>query len=411
MTVEFRPTLLLASSLLLCSSTAVAQIGPGNILVSENEMLNEYTPEGVLVDSRSIPYPTGDHPISESARDSVRDEAGDIHVFNGTFDPYLTTLRVETESWEHHTHPQWDTANNVSYGGIGVVGDYIFVTDNLGVRGIFRFDQKDFSVELFPDEDSFGFIDLTIGRDGLLYALESTEYRVRVFDPETLAELDFLYLSQDVRGIAVDSTGEIYGASWDGRIYHFDPAGTQLNSLHCGVGSLCDIDIDAFGNLVISSRFGSVVITDTSLQGQTGFSAGAHSFVAFSRGSAPGAGYCTSLPNSTGEPAVLTASGSNSVGAADLTLFASPIPDDFYIFFIGSEETQVPFGNGLLCVTNGFLRYPPAVAVHNVGMLDVFPGDGLDAGSLVYFQCWFRDQAGGGERFNTSDGYVVKLVP
>jgi len=395
-------------ALALCGPTFASQIGPGNILVSHNEVLSEYTPSGVLVSTRSIPYPTGNHPVTESARDIVLDDAGDLHVYNGTFDPYLSTLRVETDSWEHHTHPDWDTANNISYGGIAVFGSYVFVTDDQGIEGVVRFNQEDFTAVDFA-ESFLGCIDLTIGRDGLLYVLSSTERNVTVYDPESFVQIRAFLLANAVRGIAVDSMGEIYGASWDSRIYHFNSAGVQLNNVFTGIGSLMDIDIDAFGNLVAGSRFGGVLLTDTSLLQLSNIAVGGNTFVAFASGNAPGANYCSSTANSTGAAAVVTASGSNSVSEADLVLSASPVPNSTYIFFTGADEDQTPFGNGLRCVTNGLLRYPPRLAAGNTAVLSVFPDGNVTPGTVSRFQCWFRDPAAGGARFDTSDGYVVRF--
>jgi len=100
----------------------------GNILVSTNgpglqQLLQEYTPGGTLVQAVEIP-PAG---AWEDARDLVADAAGNILVYNGTFDPYLSTYAAG--AWNHQTYSGWSTVNNVSYGGIGLFGNYAFVTD------------------------------------------------------------------------------------------------------------------------------------------------------------------------------------------------------------------------------------------------------------------------------------------
>ena len=87
----------------------------------------------------------------------------------------------------------------------------------------------------------------------------------------------------DVRGIAVNEQGHIFGASWDDNIYHFDSNGTQLNSKASGTTGLTDIDLTCDGQLIIGSRFGQIIVSDETLTSVTAFSAGSSTtFVAFS---------------------------------------------------------------------------------------------------------------------------------
>lgn len=395
----------------LLAAPLLAQVDPGSLLVSVGEQLRTYTPDGMLISSEPIPYPGG-APVTEGARDIVRAENGDIHVFNGTFSPFLSTRRSATGLWEHHTHPGWATVNNVSYGGVGVSGPYVFVTDNLSAGGLVRFDQDQSFASVGFAQPLGGFIDLTVGRDGLLHALSNNETRVRTFDPETLELIRTTTLGAGVRGIAVDTAGQIFGASWDGSIYHFDINGNTLVSLNGGVGSLMDIDLDPFGNLSIGTRLGGVLFGDVSLRNVTQFSAPFNTFAAFDAPAGPGIAYCESLPNSTGAPAGISASGSESISAANLTMIATSLPNDtFYIFYVGTGEASAPFGNGITCVGSGMLRFPVQVAMGGIGTLEVLPTAGLNAGTLARFQCWFRDPAAGGAAFNTSAAYAVQLVP
>ena len=75
----------------------------GNILVSTDgagaqQLLQEYTPAGALVSSVGIP-PGG---TAENARDLVADGSGNVLVYNGTFDPYLSTYG--SGAWSHTTY-------------------------------------------------------------------------------------------------------------------------------------------------------------------------------------------------------------------------------------------------------------------------------------------------------------------
>ena len=122
--------------------------------------------------------------------------------------------------------------------------------------------------------------------------------------------------------------------------------------------------------------------------------------------------YCSVNANSTGGPALMSASGSNSISANSLTITAAPVPNQFFIFFFGPNQTEVPFGNGYLCVTGGLTRIlPPMMASGNTAtrLLDLI-ALGITPGTQQ-FQCWFRDPAGGGAAFNTSDAISISFVP
>jgi len=119
--------------------------------------------------------------------------------------------------------------------------------------------------------------------------------------------------------------------------------------------------------------------------------------------------YCTSNPSSTGFPAVIGFSGSCVALVNDFTLTAGPLPDQPFLFFFGNSQIQVPFGNGFLCAGGGIVRInPPAVASGGTATREVdLAASAITSGVTKNFQCWFRDPAGGGAFFNTSDGLAV----
>jgi hypothetical protein len=133
--------------------------------------------------------------------------------------------------------------------------------------------------------------------------------------------------------------------------------------------------------------------------------------------------YCTALANSTGLPASLAWSGSTSVSANDLVLTASDCPRNVNGLMIYSPEpTEVPLGNGNLCLSNaplGFvLRLPfensgaGGVMVHALDNTSPPAPEGLiTPGSTWYFQCWFRDVTAPPAFFNFSDGLEVTFKP
>ncbi len=133
----------------------------------------------------------------------------------------------------------------------------------------------------------------------------------------------------------------------------------------------------------------------------------------------PPSNYCSTSPNSAGSGAVIAATGSTSLTANDLTLSANgAIPGEFGLFFYGSEQAQVAFGDGLLCIAggaSGLVRVSPPVVIDPFGVgvqpidyaLPPFDGGSgqIQVGDVWNWQFWYRDPNGpGGSGFNTSDG-------
>ncbi|TDJ70662.1 MAG: hypothetical protein E2O39_09720 [Planctomycetota bacterium] len=131
----------------------------------------------------------------------------------------------------------------------------------------------------------------------------------------------------------------------------------------------------------------------------------------------PGINYCIALPNSTGNAAIISATGSASVSANDLVLHAGPVPaNQAGIFYYGAGTNNSAFGNGIRCVSTGGIgvfRLPPTGTAN--GML-TFPVDFTNPSQIVgtilpsstwFFQAWYRDPAAGGASFNLSDGYEI----
>ncbi len=135
-----------------------------------------------------------------------------------------------------------------------------------------------------------------------------------------------------------------------------------------------------------------------------------------------GTNYCTSTPNSTGLPALISATGSASVAANDLILRAQPVPaQQNGVFFYGLVQVQVPFGNGFLCIGaggTGIARLtiensgPAGVLEHELdNTMPTTAATQITAGSTWFFQAWFRDPAAGGALFDLSDGLSVVFGP
>jgi len=125
-----------------------------------------------------------------------------------------------------------------------------------------------------------------------------------------------------------------------------------------------------------------------------------------------GTNYCSVTSNSTGSPALIAASGSLSIAAANLVLAAVPVPNEPFIFFAGPNQISTPFGDGFRCVGGSVVRiWPPTMATGNNAARTVDPGAlGLTPGTWN-IQCWFRDPTGMGVGFNLSNGVEVVLAP
>ena len=129
-----------------------------------------------------------------------------------------------------------------------------------------------------------------------------------------------------------------------------------------------------------------------------------------------GTNYCVATVNSTGGAASISAAGSDSVAAADLTLSAGPVPDQFGLFYFGPSQDQVAFGDGWRCITGGFFRLQIEMAAGNTltHVVDFGAQPALTqfaSGTTWNIQAWFRDPAAGGSGFNLSDGYNMTFMP
>ncbi len=244
------------------------QLDTGNYYISTNNILYEYTPDSAQVFAVPIPYPGTDY--YQEARDIVPAHDGRIYVYNGTYSAYLSAYDPRTGSWSQQTFPGWNTANNLSYGGIAALNNYVYASDmqtgndSQSQSGIVRFDLASGSATRFASDKQF--IQLNIGYDGLLYGLEG-ELGVDVYDPGTMQFLRHIALPYyDYRGIAIDASGTIFAAGWDGNVYCFDSSGILLRSLATGYGSLTDIDLSPGGQLLVGSRLNGAFVTDESLQ-------------------------------------------------------------------------------------------------------------------------------------------------
>jgi len=241
-----------------------ASLTTGNILVTLQYLLLEYSPDGTLVQRIPILRDGDASPdLTEDVRDVVVSNEGHVYIFNGTFNPVLSSFDPGTGEWRHSTFDGWGIFNNVSFGGIGSYKHYVFVTDQTNPSGIVRFNTDTHGAQRYAD--GMDYIDLNVGLDNRLYALAYGEELVHVYDPLTMHLMDVINLENYVRGIAINTDGEIFGASWDGSIYRFDSSGAYQASIAAGIGSLSDIDLAPSGKIAVGARDTRVVLTTKSL--------------------------------------------------------------------------------------------------------------------------------------------------
>lgn len=257
------------------SPVSAATFTPGNLLVTENNDLMEYTITGQLIQTLSVPHPDT---TRHDATDVVIDRYGRAHVLNiAPFSSsYISTYDPIDNSWIHNNVTAG--LGNVSDGDLSLFGDYL-ITKNEAIS-ILNFSRE----TLFVPGRSVG--EISFGQDGFLYALDSGSPRpgVRRLDPDvtdlplevvhTLELRDPLGFRLDARGIAVQENGDIYAADWDGSIYKYDQFGSLEDVLGTTTSNLLDIDLSSTGLLAVGSRFGNVVITDTEFSTFSIFSAG-----------------------------------------------------------------------------------------------------------------------------------------
>jgi hypothetical protein len=283
MSVKCHPVIIMLTLLFASAEQPVLADppAPGNILTAVSlqgtNYIFEFTPDGQQVQALPIGRtPDGD----DTPRGIAVDPWSNIHLYNGTFHPYLSTYDTYYDFWDHHTFGGWSTANNVSYGGLAAYANYVFATDMFTYNGgepngIVRFDTTDWTAQRFAD--GIDFINLTLGLDGLLYGLypggSPEGVLINVYDPDTLELVDQFPTPVSLRGIAVNANSLLFGIDWNGTLYSFDSAGNVYATLvtqtiHFG-GT--DIVVTPDGAVVASSALGDVFISDESLSDFTSF--------------------------------------------------------------------------------------------------------------------------------------------
>jgi probable HAF family extracellular repeat protein len=117
-----------------------------------------------------------------------------------------------------------------------------------------------------------------------------------------------------------------------------------------------------------------------------------------------GSSYCgPATPNSSGQPAILLATGSDFALDFDVTLTATQLPPGQFGYFLAGRNQgffNPPGSQGFICLSGNVGRYnrsadiiqgPTGSLVLDLGAIPVNPPAAVQAGETWNFQCWFRD--------------------
>lgn len=216
------------------------------------------------------------------------------------------------------------------------------------------------------------------------------------------------------RGSAIPSSQGLYFYAdyGSGRVWSYNPASGAIIDRTAELGTIVGSFIRSFGE----DASGEVYIVD------------GYRVVKIIENCAGGSvsNYCIVSPNSDGPGAVISSNGSWSLADNTFTLAVSGAPGgQFGLFFYGDQQTQNPFGDGVLCVGlggSGIHRLNPPTLTSSAGNsmrpvdftvppADFGPGM-IVPGTTWNFQFWFRDPGGpGGTNFNLSDGLAALFCP
>ena len=132
------------------------------MLVTIDDTIAEYTLDGTFLGSVVVPV----DPAPENVLRDLVDVDGDPYVYRGTATPSLT--HDAPMGWVHDTFAEWNTINNVSYGGVALTTDWIWVTDMAVAgdeSGLVRFSRGNDPTERVASGGDY--IDVNTGLDRL----------------------------------------------------------------------------------------------------------------------------------------------------------------------------------------------------------------------------------------------------
>jgi hypothetical protein len=255
----------------------------GDLLVTSQSgnILYEYTRNGVMVQSLSVPAPpnaTRTYQVGGVLVD--RNGYVDVAQFGSGADTYLSAYQASTQSWRQISAApcngitnglDLDLAQYQSRIYVSVISSY-----QLDAANNYAVTQLPQSTEPLPNVGNSA---VSVGLNGLLYIVNSgsPKANVSVVNPSTFAVLQNLILvdASNLRitaeGLAATADGTIYAADISGTIYKYSSTGVRLGSFATGISSPSTLSLMPDGTLAMGSRFGDVYITNTSFSTQSHF--------------------------------------------------------------------------------------------------------------------------------------------
>lgn len=218
---------------------------------------------------------------------------------------------------------------------------------------------------------------------------------------------DLLIGAERAEWFNTSHAGALYLVSGaDGSILHhtFGSAGSSWFGFSCA--SLSDMSGDGFPDYIAGGIGHTPGVTN----------GGTAKVISSKCAGATPTFFCGSWPNSASPGCMIGFQGTTSVAAQDLTLTASGAPPgNFGLFFWGPFPSDLPFGDGRLCIAPVTIRVHSPVQINAQGVAQVMVdpttlSTGLIVGDRPNFQFWFRDPQGpGGSGFNTSNAMRLAM--
>jgi subtilisin-like proprotein convertase family protein len=211
-----------------------------------------------------------------------------------------------------------------------------------------------------PVDSELQYSDLSIGHDGVLYALDEGNSLLVSYDPDAFTEIAQLDLGANVTSIAIDAFGTVFGVQGS-NIVKFDADGSIDEILDTGAGTLIDLDVSLSGNLLAGTSNGIVVQASTDFTAPvTTFTGGAGDiYVTFA--AAPG--------TSTGDVTV-TLTNSDSTEISIPTTVIIPAGAESVSFPIDAVDDRLIDGTQTVTITPSAPGYE-SVSGRSIDVLDV----------------------------------------
>ena len=242
----------------------------GDILFTYENSVYEMTPDGTIVGSMEVPRPSG---TRYQLGGLAIDRTGQLWVYDlggtGTtkfYLDYFSSYSPTSGTWSYLQVPS-EGPDNLSDQDLTISGDYLYCnTHRVNVlTGTLSDDASMFSRET---------AEIATGLDGYLYATSRIGFQDRSkvckYDPDTLELLSEITLCNadseplNIRGIAVNTVGELFVADWiPGAVYHFTASGNLLDTFDIKMTQLSDIHLFDDDLLVVGAR--SIELTNVNL--------------------------------------------------------------------------------------------------------------------------------------------------